>query len=162
MYTAGNIEDFFKDHKEDLHGVADLARKVKAKIAALDPFIQQHTSAVCPGCRRICCINRHAYYECDDLIYLYALGVKPHTFEQRADEEPCQFLTPSGCKLNRTIRPSGCNWYFCSRLFDSMERSPGTAYADFDRSLQELADLWIELGAEFRMRFRAIKGYEVG
>jgi hypothetical protein len=161
MITARAIEDFFSDHKEGLGRVVELALKIREKIHAIDPFIQQHTSSVCPVCRKRCCIGRHAYYECDDLIYLYALGLKPQALE-RGEEEPCQFLSPSGCILDRTVRPSGCNWYFCGPLCDSMEKSsPGGAYLAFDVSLQELADLWIELAAEFRSKFRTIRGYEL-
>jgi hypothetical protein len=162
LVATGIVANFFRDHGKDLPDVVDLARQIREKIAGIDPFIQGHTARVCPECRRRCCISRHAYYECDDLIYVYALGLSPLVFEQMADEEPCQFLTSSGCRLDRTVRPSGCNWYFCDSLYESMEKSPGTAYADFDRSLQALADLWIELGAGFRMKFRAIKGYEIG
>jgi hypothetical protein len=161
LVSADIIANFFIDHNRDLLGVVDLARQIRDKITRIDPFIQSHTARVCPECRHVCCINRHAYYECDDLIYIYALGLSPLVFEQGADEEPCQFLAPSGCRLDRTVRPSGCNWYFCDPLYVSMERSEGTAYTDFDNSLQELADLWIKLGGEFRIRFRTVKGHEI-
>jgi len=159
--AAFDIEQFFRHHKEELGRVINIARRVRETITVIDSFIQQHTSVVCPGCGRVCCINKHAYYECDDLIYIYALGLEPHGYEYREDSEPCQFLSAAGCILDRTIRPSGCNWFFCDDLFDSMERTPGRAYAEFDDSLTGLAYLWIELGAEFRMKYRKIKGVEL-
>jgi hypothetical protein len=162
LTTARNIEDLFRYHTEDLGRVMELARKVRETIRVIDPFIQQHTSAVCPQCRQVCCINKHAYYECDDLIYIYALGLEPHEYEYREDREPCQFLAAEGCKLDRTLRPSGCNWFFCDSLYDSLEKTPPKAYAVFDAALQELADLWMELAAEFRVKFRTIKGTEIG
>ena len=158
---AFNIEQFFRYHKEDLGRVITLAQQIRETIRVVDSFIQQHTSVVCPGCGRVCCINKHAHYECDDLMYIYALGLEPHGYEHREDSEPCQFLSPSGCILDRTVRPSGCNWFFCDDLFDSMERTQGRAYDEFDDFLTVLADLWIELGAEFRMAFRKIKGVEL-
>ena len=158
MTAAKTIRDFFQDNKEDLVRASDLAGKIREMIRVIDPFIQQHTSVVCPGCRKVCCINKHAYYETDDLIYLYALGLNPHGYEQRGDDEPCQFLSAEGCKLDRTVRPSGCNWYVCDELLDSFETSSGRAYADFDGSLQELADLWMEMVSEFKMKFSEIKG----
>lgn len=161
MRVAFDIEQFFRHHKEDLGGVIDIARRVRETIAVIDSFIQQHTSVVCPGCGRVCCINKHAYYECDDLIYIYSLGLEPHDYEYRDDSEPCQFLSSAGCILDRTVRPSGCNWFFCDGLFDSMEKTPGKAYDEFDDSLAELAHLWIELGAQFRMEFRKVKGVEL-
>jgi len=140
----------------------ELAQKIREMIGVIDPFIQQHTSLVCPECPQVCCINRHAYYACDDLIYIYALGLEPHAYESREDSEPCQFLSAEGCKLDRTVRPSGCNWYFCDALYDNMEKAPKKAYTEFDDSLQELADLWIELGSEFSVQFKNIKGFEIG
>ncbi len=159
--AAPDIEQFFRDHRESLGRVTDVARRVREGITVIDSFIQQHTSVVCPECRRVCCINKHAYYECDDLIYIYALGLEPHDYECREDDEPCQFLSSAGCVLDRTVRPSGCNWFFCDDLFDSMEKVRGRAYAEFDDSLSELACLWLELGAEFRSEFRRIKGVEL-
>lgn len=32
-------------------------------IQRIDPFIQQHTSMVCPRCQAVCCLNKHAYYK---------------------------------------------------------------------------------------------------
>jgi hypothetical protein len=42
-----------------------------------------------------------------------------------------------------------------------MEKAPGKEYAQFDGSLQELADLWMELGAEFRGKLKKIRGIEL-
>lgn len=160
--AAGSLEEFFRNHNEDLGRVADIARKVRKGIQAVDPFVQQHTSVVCAQCLNICCINRHAYYNDDDLIYIHALGLRPHEYEHREDTEPCQFLSGEGCTLDRTVRPSGCNWYFCEPLFKSMEKTAGKAYGEFDDSLQELADLWMALITEFRITFRRITGHEIG
>ncbi len=123
--TSSDIKQFFRHHREVLDRTIKIACQVRETIRVVDSFIQQHTSAVCPGCRKVCCINKHAYYECDDLIYIYALGLEPHEYEDREDNEPCQFLSATGCILDRTVRPSGCNWYFCDGLFDSMEKAPG-------------------------------------
>ncbi|MFZ2197851.1 MAG: hypothetical protein WAV13_08975 [Thermodesulfovibrionales bacterium] len=160
MNTAEKIRDFFYSNKENLVRVRELAQQVRAMISIIDTFIQLHTSAICPECRKVCCVNKHGHCGCDDLIYMHALGLEPRILEQRADYEPCQFLEPGGCRLDRTVRPSGCNWYFCDALYDSMEKAPGKKYAEFDSSLQELADLWMELGAEFRRQFKKTKGIE--
>ncbi len=161
LNTTEKIRDLFYSNKEDLVKVLELAQKIRAMISIIDTFIQQHTSAVCPECRKVCCVNKHAHYGCDDLIYIQALGLEPHAYEQREDHEPCQFLCKTGCRLDRTVRPSGCNWYFCDALYDSMEKAPGMGYAQFDGSLQELADLWMELGAEFRRELKKIRGIEL-
>ena len=96
MNATEKIQDLFRSHKEELVRVVELARQVRAKISIIDSFIQQHASVVCPECRKVCCVNEHAHYECDDLIYIHALGLEPHVCGQRADHEPCQFLSVTG------------------------------------------------------------------
>ena len=155
------IRDFFYSNKENLLRVRELAQQVRAMISIIDTFIQLHTSAVCPECRRVCCVNKHAHYGCDDLIYIHALGLEPDVCRQMTAHEPCQFLVAPGCRLDRSVRPSGCNWYFCDALYDSMEKAPGKEYADFDGLFRELADLWLELGSEFRRKFKKIRGIEL-
>ena len=145
-----NIEEFLKNHKKDLSRVIELSLKVKKGIEAIDPFIQQNTSIVCPKCEKVCCINRHAYYNSEDLIYIYALGLKPREYKHVDEKDPCQFLSEKGCILERSLRPSGCNWYFCPSLYDNMEKTPGNAYAEFDEALGWVAGLWMEMINEFK------------
>jgi len=162
LNTEEKVRGLFHSHKEDLVRVLELAQQIRAMVSVIDTFIQQHTSVVCPDCTKPCCINKHSHYECDDLIYIQALGLELHQCdEQRADHEPCRFLSGTGCRLDRTVRPSGCNWYFCNALYDSMEKAPGKEYTEFDGSLRELADLWMELGAEFRREFKKIRGIDL-
>ncbi len=154
------ILDFFRHHGGSLSRVSELALRVRDSIGRIDAFIQLHTSAVCPGCYEVCCVDKHSNYAADDIIYIKALGLEPQKHDERAAHEPCRFLSATGCRLDRTIRPSGCNWYFCDALYDSMEKAEGE-YAAFDAALQELADLWMELGAEFRGQFKKIYGTEL-
>ncbi len=163
LQTAGTLADFFQMHREDLRGIMDMAVNVRNGILAVDSFIQRHTSVVCTRCRKVCCINRHAYLNTDDLIYIYALGLKPPRYQHREESDACQFLSPGGCSLDRTVRPSGCNWYFCNPLLSHMEEdSAAGAYGEFDSAFQELVDLWMEMVGEFRVVFRRISGYEIG
>ena len=154
------IEELFNNHKKNLSKVIELSLKVKEKIDEVDPFIQQNTSVVCPECEKVCCINRHAYYNSEDFIYIYALGLTPHEYKNIDDKEPCQFLSEEGCRLERSLRPSGCNWYFCGSLYDSMEKTP-KEYAEFDGTLRDLAELWMEMINEFRKVYSELAGSEI-
>ncbi|MEW6117541.1 MAG: hypothetical protein AB1553_11655 [Nitrospirota bacterium] len=147
--AARHIEGLFQKYGGKLTRVAALAQKVREGVQRIDPFIQQHTSMVCPRCQAVCCLNKHAYYNDEDFIYIHALGLTPHDYEQRDDTEPCQFLSQEGCRLERTVRPSGCNWYFCDALYESMEKA-GKAYDEFDDALRKLAELWMEMIDEFK------------
>lgn len=155
-----HIKEFFKEHKNNLSRVIELSLKVKEGIELIDPFIHQNTSVICPECEKVCCVNRHAYYNSEDLVYIYALGLTPHEYKQVDDKEPCQFLSEEGCRLERSLRPSGCNWYFCGSLYDSMEKTP-LEYAVFDESLRDLAEKWMEMINEFSKKYREITGDEM-
>ena len=160
-HTAKRIEDIFQSHKDDLGRVMDLAVKFRAGMQEIDPFIQQHTSIVCCKCSKKCCVNKHACYTCEDLVYIYALGLSTQEYGERDESQQCYFLSAGGCRLERALRPSGCNWYFCDALFASMEKAPGKAYADFDDSLRELSSLWMELTDEFLTQVNAVTGHKM-
>jgi hypothetical protein len=143
-----HLEDIFSKQVNGLQRVKTLAQKIKNGIEEISPFIQQTTLSVCPRCTDVCCISKHGYYNYEDLVYISALGLKLSSYEfGRKDSEPCQFLNRNGCSLKRSIRPSGCNWYFCDSLLEEMEQRAG--YRAFDDSLLNVAHLWIEMIEEF-------------
>ncbi len=152
-YTAHNqavclLKEIFHKHGIELQRVYELAARIKGKIERISPFIQQHTRIICPQCKDVCCINKHGYFNCEDLIYIYALDLKPPDYKFGGkDSDPCQFLSESGCSLDRPFRPSGCNWYFCESLLEHMEKNPD--YQQFDDSLRDIAELWVEMMDEF-------------
>lgn len=146
--TIHSFKKIFHGHGHKLQKVTELAQKIKEGIEKISPFIQQNTQAVCPECKDVCCINKHGYYNYEDLIYIHALGLNPPDYKfVRNDTDPCQFLSEIGCSLERSIRPSGCNWYFCGSLLERMERSRD--YQEFDDSLLEVVTLWMALMDEF-------------
>lgn len=144
-----HLEEIFFHHGHKLQRVKDLAQKVKDGIERISPFIEQTTQTVCPDCKDVCCISKHGYYNFEDLVYLYALGLKLPIYEfGRKDTESCQFLSANGCSLKRPFRPSGCNWYFCDSLLNHMEKNPD--YQQFDDLLGDIAELWMEMTDEFK------------
>jgi len=142
------VDEVFRRNSHRLQKVRELALKIRAGIDAISPFIQRTTEIICPLCKNVCCITKHGYFNNEDIIYFTALGLKPPAVEiNRNENDPCQFLNARGCAMERSLRPSGCNWYFCDSLLDRMEADP--AYPVFDDALQELASLWLNLMEEF-------------
>ncbi len=128
----------------------DLARQLKLALDACSPYIQQMTSEVCPACEKVCCINRHGYYDDNDLIYVRALGLEtPYYREGINDTDPCQFLSPYGCTRERSVRPFRCNWYFCNALIEHMEEGPARPYREFISGLQRVVELRDKMLKEF-------------
>ena len=146
---VSHIEEVFHAQGYKLQKVKDLAQKIKEGLQKISPFIQQSVEAVCPGCSNVCCVSKHGYYNYEDLVYIYALGLKIPDYDfVKKDSTPCQFLSEKGCIMERSVRPSGCNWYFCDSLLDHMEKRP--EYAGFDNELKEVVEVWLELMNEFK------------
>ncbi|MDI6889495.1 MAG: hypothetical protein QMC83_00935 [Thermodesulfovibrionales bacterium] len=74
--VARRIEEIFHKQGHKLQRVKELVQRVKEGIEKISPFIQQSTEAVCPNCTDVCCINKHSYYNYEDLVYIHALGLK--------------------------------------------------------------------------------------
>jgi len=142
------LEAFFHRSDLPLQELKTIAQKIRACVGKISPVIQQTTEIVCPHCKNVCCVSKHGYYLFEDLVYLHASGIKPPPLKFGNDDAaPCQFLAENGCTLERSMRPSGCNWYFCDSLLDHLEDNPG--YPAFDDSLQDAATLWLEMMEEF-------------
>ncbi|MEM2126430.1 MAG: hypothetical protein QXQ53_08550 [Candidatus Methanosuratincola sp.] len=149
--AADLIEILSVAHAELLTPMVEKARRVRELIKSIDPFIQNHTSIVCPLCTNVCCINRHGRYDHYDLIYLLCLGHPPPADDPAIkDEDPCRFLTPSGCILERHLRPFRCTWHFCPELITAIERGPAKAYRTFLSQFQEIQRLRLELVEDFQ------------
>ncbi len=133
------LESFFSNSEVDLSVVVNPAAKVYEKTGEIDGFIQDNTSEVCPLCMKVCCINRHGYYDYEDLIYIFSLGQRPPLYrEGLKDTDPCGFLSETGCRRRRELRPFRCNWYFCTPLLEHMERGPAVPYRNFVRLFSEI------------------------
>lgn len=146
--TLNSIKMVFDSGHNELRNIKELAQKIKEGIEEISPFIQQSTEIVCQSCPNVCCINKHGYYSYEDLIYIHALGLKFPLYDfKRGDSDPCQFLSQKGCVMERSVRPSGCNWYFCEDLLDHMEKR--SDYGIFDRKLTEIAELWLKMIDKF-------------
>jgi len=118
------------------------AMEFKKAIETIDVFIQTHTAEVCPHCRNVCCINRHCYYDYEDLIYIRALGLEPPACKEEVlDTDCCQFLSAAGCTIERSLRPFRCNWYFCGALLKHMEDGAAKPYRQFIREFQKIIEL---------------------
>jgi hypothetical protein len=144
------MEQLFSSHGNDMGYIVKKAHTIKRAIDEMDCFIQQNTSGVCPDCKDVCCINIHGYYDHQDLIYIYSLGLKPPDYKEGVkDTDPCQFLNKLGCTVERSIRPFRCNWYFCKALFEYMENGDAKPYRNFINKFHEIIDLRKDMLDEF-------------
>jgi hypothetical protein len=155
---AEHIQHIMDVRRGELLRVAHYARLLKEETERVNGFIQFNTLAVCPACEKVCCINRHGYYDHQDLIYVSALGLqRPVYGEGINDTDPCQFLSEHGCSRERSERPFRCNWYFCDILLAHMEQGPAKPYREFIGHFQGIIETRRKMIEEFSeiTRFRA-------
>lgn len=132
-------ETVFNNECIDLDRVKKLARDLFHFINTVDPFIQKHTETVCAVCTAVCCTNKHAYYEYEDIIYILSLGLETPVYgNSGADSDPCRFMGSNGCTVSRLLRPYRCTWYFCAPLLENMQNDSAVAYRKFIGSLEEI------------------------
>jgi hypothetical protein len=123
-------------------GLMHSACKLKHAFEAVAPFIEKHTSSICPLCEKVCCVNKHSYHDREDSAFLSALEIETISHESDLkDTEPCRFLRKYGCSLERWKRPFRCTWYFCEPLLARMSEGGGREYRDFIQCLQKLISL---------------------
>lgn len=136
------IQNSFKYFtKENLVNIKNTALSIKEHINIINDFIQQNTSVICKVCQKVCCINRHGYYEFEDILYLCAIDEGlPLYIDNAIDDYPCQFLSKTGCSLSRHIRPFRCNWYFCIPLISYMQNQRGKDYRKFENHLHHIIE----------------------
>ena len=108
-----------------LDRVRQLARQTRENLEPLFPILDRLTALVCPGCLNVCCIESRPTFSFRDLVLLHALGLTPPPHQtRRNDHEPCRYLGPAGCRLDRLVRPHICTWWLCRPLRELLRQEP--------------------------------------
>ncbi|NOY40020.1 MAG: hypothetical protein GXO95_07305 [Nitrospirae bacterium] len=115
--------------------------RLRVLFEEISPLIESYNAEVCPYCEDVCCKQRHAYYDSEDMIYISALGLAVPEYSERGLEEPCEFLSSKGCSRPRWQRPFRCTWYFCEPLLSHMYNGPGRPHRRFVSLLQDIVEL---------------------
>ena len=109
-----------------------LAEDLKDAFKMVSPFIEKHTSIVCPDCVDLCCKDKHARYDANDLVFMRAMGVHiPCDTSGLKESDPCRNMMDQGCSLDRWMRPYRCTQFFCTPLLNSMEDDNSKLYRAF-------------------------------
>jgi len=127
----------------------NIAERLKRLLIESSPMIEEYTAAICPGCSDVCCRQKHGTFRENDILYLRTLGVEvPKRDQGRPLDGPCEWMRPEGCVQPRWMRPFKCTWYFCEPLLKTLNDSPPRKARRVSAVLQEMADLYGELGKE--------------
>lgn len=126
-----------------------IAMQLKRLLIESSPMIEEYTAAICPSCSDVCCRQKHGMFRENDILYLRALGVEVSMRDQgKPPEGPCEWMGPMGCVQPRWLRPFKCTWYFCEPLLKALSEGPPRKARRVSAMLQEMADLYGELGKE--------------
>ncbi len=118
------------------------AIKMKELLVEISPLIEEFTATVCPGCRVICCRQRHGIMNELDARYCAALEVPVPRYDPgRLHDGPCQFLGEQGCASPRWLRPWRCTAYFCDPLLTAMNSGPPKKVRRISLLIQEIVDI---------------------
>lgn len=149
------IRSLFSEHGVALAEVSRSARQAEVLIEAISPLIEAYTSAVCPDCTSVCCINRHARFDQSDVIFMTALEKDiPGENPGIADTDACRFLGSRGCNLKRSQRPYRCTWFFCSLLLDQiMQQTSAAEYREFIELLRDITKIRTKMMHDFETIF---------
>ncbi len=109
-----------------------LADDLRDAYNMVSPFIEKHTSIVCPDCEDICCKDKHALYDKNDLVFMKAMSVDTYQDTSGMEESgKCRNMMDLGCSLERWMRPYRCTSFFCTPLLKSMEGDDTKLYRAF-------------------------------
>ena len=109
-----------------------LALDLKDAFSMISPSIEKHTSIVCPDCEDLCCKDKHARYDKNDLVFMKAMDIHiPSDTSGLEESDPCRNMTEKGCSLDRWMRPYRCTQFFCTPLLNSMEDDNSKLYRAF-------------------------------
>ena len=122
---------------------AELAHLMRAAYEAVSPLMEEGTSAICPSCMQVCCIDRHGTHEAEDVAFILELGeAVPPERALPEDRSPCRHLGGRGCGIERWRRPYRCTWYFCDKLLAEMPAAFGARrYRELVAALGRLREL---------------------
>jgi hypothetical protein len=145
------LDRFIRHHRNHLEEAGGTALRLCKELTALFPLIEKVSRATCPRCEDPCCIVTKVWYDFIDLLFFHLISapLPPRPLADRL-EDPCQYLSPRGCRLSRLIRPWGCLQYTCpSQKRFLRERHP-QAEQGLDLALGRIRTLRYRLEDQFQ------------
>ncbi len=118
------------------------AEKLKELLIQVSPLIEELTAKVCPECTSVCCKQKRCMPDPVDIRYRETLGLpRPEYDASRSPDDPCQFMSRSGCCLSRWQRPWRCTWYFCDPLLAAMNTGPQKTARKISGLIQQIVEI---------------------
>ncbi len=121
---------------------ATAAQNLKALLIRISPLIEEYTASTCPGCTDVCCKQKRAFLDREDILYITALGLPLPDYDPARDPESrCQFMGITGCMSPRWLRPWRCTWYFCTPLLAAIDNGPQKKARTLSALIRQILEL---------------------
>jgi hypothetical protein len=123
----------------DQGSVQSLARQISEAVQWLDSIMTKYCGITCPGCNDPCCSANAIFYNQTDMLSLLVMGINLPPGQTRTHPfQPCRYLTPNGCCLQRIARPYVCVWFLCEAQMDLFRDETGSTQRHFIKSLESI------------------------
>ena len=128
-------------NRHDAERCSTTAKRILKLYRELDDPMSALCAVTCPTCNDSCCLRASVWYDFKDLLYIHFSGQDwpPHQ-ALSIESRHCQYLTPNGCALPRSIRPFICIWYLCPSQKQMIIRCRDRGFKGLDAHLQSLKD----------------------
>jgi hypothetical protein len=90
----------------------------------LFPRMEELCISTCPLCPDPCCLHATVWFDFKDLVFLHLAGFETPSGQLISNKhEPCRYLGPKGCFLDRNSRPFICTWYLCPSQREFLQKN---------------------------------------
>lgn len=118
-----------------------IVARIDRAIAWLDPVMTRYCERSCPTCEDPCCNGKRIFYNFADLLVLTVRHTTVPPGQTRAGpEEPCRYLSATGCLLSRYHRPYVCVWFVCEPQMHFLQKESTRFQRDFLDALLEIRE----------------------
>lgn len=126
----------------DLEPVRKIAHGIDSRMADLFPLMTDLCRHTCPECEAPCCRVATLWYNFQDLLFLHLTHqAVPESQPLRRFQEPCRYLGPRGCILDRSARPWICTWYICPPQTARLRKMGRIRRQETDAAIEEIKTL---------------------
>ena len=123
---------------------------VAAMIASLVPLMDELCAATCPWCPEPCCLGAKIWFDAKDLLLFHLTGRTPPPAQPIVSwQDRCRYAGPSGCRLDRVLRPWICTWYLCPTQKARLRCREPESWAHIEKRLGGIAEARKRLETEF-------------
>ena len=136
--TVSRIRRLFLEEPERMAACKNWALEIDQLQRILFPILDYQASVVCSACLDPCCLEKEAYFQVPDLLFISALGHESPDSAGPVPPKGCRFFFDKGCTLPRPSRPFVCNEFFCEPFKNTFHQESQEALFHIENLFSEI------------------------